>query len=66
MGRPVVELEVVEVIHETDGAILCAFDTGEEEWIPKFAIHDDSEVWEMGTEGTLVVWEKIAVEKGLA
>lgn len=46
------------------GALLCLID-GEEIWIPKSQITDDSEVYETGTEGTLVVTEWIAEQKGL-
>lgn len=34
-------------------------------WIPKSQIDDDSEVWQPGHRGKLVVSEYIALEKGL-
>lgn len=34
-------------------------------WIPKSQIHDDSEVYEAGTRGKLIIPEWLAVEKGL-
>jgi hypothetical protein len=34
-------------------------------WIPQSQVDDDSEIWENGQEGTLVVSEWIAKEKGL-
>lgn len=42
--------------------------SGPSTWIPKFAIHDDSEVYGVKPdqrEGRLVVREDIALEKGL-
>jgi len=62
--------EDVTVLHETkpgerlDGALLCDID-GEEVWIPKAAIDEDSEVYENDTEGVLIIPEKLAYEKGL-
>lgn len=51
------------VIIETDRAILV--DVGDDEqWIPKSQIHDDSEVYESGNAGTLIVSEWIAKQKG--
>jgi len=40
---------------ETDKAILVLFEDGQEKWIPKSVIHDDSEVYKSGTTGTLIV-----------
>lgn len=51
-------------IAETDSAVLCEID-GEQIWIPKSQIDDDSEVWENGQEGVLVMTEWIAEQKGL-
>lgn len=66
MGRDdKVELDVVEVKKDSGKALLCVFDTGDEEWIPKSQIDDDSEVWEEGQEGTLVIPLWLAEEKGL-
>ena len=49
---------------ETDKAILCDF--GDKEvWIPLSQVDDDSEIWKVGEEGTLVVSEWIATQKGL-
>lgn len=49
---------------ETDRALLVEID-GEEHWIPKSQILDDSEVYEEGGEGVLVVTTWIAKQKGL-
>jgi hypothetical protein len=46
------------------GALLCVIE-GEEVWIPKSQITEDSEVYSMDTEGTLVITDWIAEKKGL-
>lgn len=66
------DIENARVVHETsrgmknEGAILVtAPDFGDEKvWIPKSQITEDSEVFEMGTEGTLSVTEYLAEQKG--
>ena len=62
--REKVEIQNVTVAHETDNALLVIID-GEKLWIPKSHIDDDSEVYKKDTEGTLVISEWIAKEKGL-
>lgn len=54
----------VTVRRETTLALLCVIE-GEEYWIPKSQIDDDSEVYEMGTEGKLVVSQWIADQRGI-
>lgn len=49
---------------ETDAAIFVTID-GEDVWIPKSQIHDDSEVYAEDHEGTLVVSSWIAQQRGL-
>lgn len=51
---------------ETPKALLCEIE-GDEYWIPKSQIHDDSEVYDAGEnrEGVLIVSEWIAKQKGL-
>lgn len=44
----------VEVKFETERALLVLI-AEDEYWIPKSVIHDDSEVYEMGTSGDLVI-----------
>ena len=63
----VVSFEHVKCIKATDAALLCEID-GEEVWIPKSQVDDDSEVFddEDNAEGRLVVTEWIAIQKGLA
>lgn len=58
-------------IRETDRALLVELD-GEERWIPKSVIHDDSEVWTMrgdedeGRKGKLIVKAWFARKEGFA
>jgi len=59
-----VEIEGVFVKAETAKALLCVID-GKEHWIPQSQIDDDSEVWQKDDEGTLIISEWIATEKGL-
>ena len=51
--------EDVECIHETTDAIKVILE-GKERWIPKWAVHDDSEVYGKGHKGDLVVLSKFA------
>lgn len=60
-----VKLDDVRAIKETDAALLCDIN-GEEIWIPKSQIDDDSEVWQEGDDGVLIISEFIAEKKGLA
>jgi hypothetical protein len=59
------EVEDVTVEQETAKAILVKFDDGKTTWIPKSVIDDDSEVYKMGTSGTLIVKEWFAEKEGL-
>ena len=59
-----VSYEEVTVLYESEKAILCEIDE-EEMWIPKSQIHDDSEVYKMGSEGILIISKWIAKKKGL-
>lgn len=57
----------VEVIRETDRALLVDYE-GEEVWIAKSMIHDDSEIWgkhDPGDRGRLALPYWLAKEKGL-
>lgn len=50
----------------TQAAILVHFeDLGKEAWIPISQVHEDSEVFEEGTKGDLIVKSWIAEDKGL-
>ncbi len=59
-----VEFEDSEGLRETDRALLCQID-GEEVWIPKSVIDDESDVREEGDTGVLIIPEYIAKEKRL-
>ncbi len=59
-----VSFDKVTVIRETEAALLLRID-GDDHWIPKSHIHDDSEVYKDGTEGELIVSEWIATQKRL-
>ena len=56
-------IEDVLCLRQTDKAILVIVD-GEEEWVPQSQVDDDSEVWQEGDEGTLVVSGWFADKKG--
>jgi hypothetical protein len=59
-----VSIPDVTVKIETDKALLCNIH-GEEIWIPKSQIDDDSEVYEEDTEGVLVIPKWLAEKKSL-
>jgi len=55
--------------------VRCVFDSGEALklepkaggavfWVPKSVIHEDSEVYQAGGEGNLVVYEWFAIDRG--
>jgi hypothetical protein len=59
-------IEDCRVIGATDKALRVKsdfFDSGVE-WIPKSQIHDDSEVYKEGTDGTLIVTAWFAEQRG--
>lgn len=58
-----VYLDGVRCLRQTDKALLCNYE-GEEFWIPKSQIHDDSEVTAVGDEGVLAIPSWLADEKG--
>lgn len=62
--RDKAEFDGVSSSAETTQAVLCKID-GKDLWIPKSQIDDDSEVWENNQDGTLVVSQWIAEQKGL-
>lgn len=64
MHNELAEIHDVTVMRVTEKAVLCMVD-GKEVWIPQSQIHDDSEVWKEGDEGTLVIPEWLALDKGL-
>ena len=49
----------VECVHETDKALRIKWGgifSGNGAWIPKAAVHDDSDVWKKGDKGKLVAF----------
>lgn len=63
-----VSVGAAEVVRETERALLVKLESGEECWIPKSVIHDDSECYAdaHGTyDGDLVVEAWFAVKEGL-
>lgn len=65
MADETVDLDEVEVLRESDKALLVLVG-GEELWIPKSQIHEDSEVYSLkSSPGTMKVTRWIAEEKGL-
>jgi len=57
------EIEDVECLHDTGKALCCLID-GEEVWVPQSQVDEDSEVYEKGGEGSLVVSGWFADQKG--
>jgi hypothetical protein len=57
--------EIYDVVckHATDKAILVEID-GEEVWVPQSQVDEDSEVYQKGDEGTLIVSEWFAKQRG--
>ena len=60
-----VVVEDVEIIGETALALKCKV-YGQEIWIPRSQIYEDeSDAYEVGETGTLVITDFIAIEKGI-
>lgn len=59
------EFDNCVVRKESDNALQVEMDTGEVAWIPKSQIHDNSEVYELGTDGVLIIPEWLAIAKEL-
>jgi len=61
----VVEIHECTAVKDTGQALLIEFDDGDAAWIPHSQIHDDSEVYQEGDTGTLVVTKWIAQKRDL-
>lgn len=59
-----VGVDVDEVTVETDKVLLVSID-GQEIWIPKSQVSDNSEVYQKGDSGTMIISLWIAEQKGL-
>ncbi len=57
-------IEDIHVVRSTANAILIEAD-GDQIWVPRSQIDDDSEVWWPGQDGTLIVSDWWARQKGL-
>ena len=55
----------VETVVESDMALYCVFESGEETWIPKSVIHFDSPVWMERQKGDLLMYKWFAKKKSL-
>lgn len=55
----------VKCIFDSGKALLVRLQDGREQWFPKSVIHDDSEVYELGHEGEIVVKCWFAENEGL-
>ena len=53
-------------IRATDRAVLIKFDDGNEDWIPRTQISTESEVYDKGTEGTVVITKWLAEQRNWA
>ena len=59
------ELDGCRVIDETQAGLRVILPSGRRAWLPKSQIHDNSEVYALGTSGKLVVSSWIAEQEGL-
>lgn len=63
-----IPLTNASVLRGSKKAVLVRFEHDgkqREEWFPLSQVHDDSEVWNVGDEGVMLVKRWIASEKGL-
>lgn len=60
------DLPEAKIVRETDKAVLVESPELPDSplWMPKAVIHDDSEVFQHGDEGTLLVKMRFAEERG--
>ena len=65
MSDETAEIEDVHCVNTTEKAIRIRTAGDDYYWIPQSVIHDDSEVFDIGDHGTLVVAEWFAVKEGL-
>lgn len=63
--REMTELEVEEIVAETDRAFLCVIG-GDEHWLPKSQVEDPDEFQQGDVGVTMVVTLWIADQKGLS
>lgn len=61
----ILEIDDCAVLAESEKGLLVVFDDGEQEWIPKSHVHDDSEICQQGDFGKLAITKWIAERKSL-
>ena len=59
-----IRIDDVLIKKATTKAVLCSID-GDDIWILLSQLDDDSEIWKEGDEGTLVISDWIAAQKGI-
>lgn len=64
MDAPVVKLTGVDVLRESDDALLCRIE-GHERWIPRVQLCEGTTIRRKGDAGVLVIPRDFAVEWGL-
>lgn len=64
-GDDAVEVPLVELLHQTELAILVRPETGEKVWIPKKWVSEETELYQKGDVGSLFVARWWALENGL-
>lgn len=65
MDTQVVEIDDCFCSRETEKAILVMLPDNDEKWIPKSQVHDDSEVFEDGNHGVLIISKWFADKEDL-
>lgn len=69
-ARPTITIENVKCLRATGRAILVRRkhedgSHGGTRWVPQAVVHDDSEVYQEGDEGKLVIFEWWATQEGI-
>jgi len=63
--RAPVRIENCECVHATKDALKILVNRRAWIWVPKEAVHEDSEVYDEGHKGVLVIPRRMARQKGL-
>ncbi len=64
-GEDVAQVPFAELLHQTELAVLIRCEDGEKFWIPKKWVSAETEMFNKGDVGTLVIARWWAVENGL-
>jgi len=62
---PLVAVDDAHCIRETDKALLVRFCDGGQSWVPKSQVYDDSEIYEDGDKGKLIISQWIAEQNDI-